>query len=73
MLNIPEIPYAELEAVVLGAFGFAFLFLHLSRSLVRELRSRHCVFCGVKVRASDYEHHLELCGLKRLYRLEDPA
>jgi len=66
VLAIPEIPYAELEAVVIGAFGFALLFIHLTRSLVRELRPRQCVFCAGKIRASDYEHHLEICGLKQL-------
>ena len=66
MFDIPEIPYSQLEALAIGAFALAFVLIHLSRSLARELRPRHCVFCETKIRASDYEHHLEICGLKKL-------
>jgi len=71
LFDIPEIPYAHLDAEVIGAFALAFVLVHLGRPLTQELRPRHCVFCGVKIRASDYEDHLEICGLKRLQRMDD--
>jgi hypothetical protein len=65
MDNLPEIPFVWIDTVIVGLAAAAFLAIHLWRALRLEVRPRTCVFCHKSVRAADYEHHLEVCGLTK--------
>jgi hypothetical protein len=37
-----------------------------------EFRSKKCVFCDQSIAADEHSHHLEICGLKALGRIQAP-
>jgi hypothetical protein len=67
MFHFEEIPYSHIEALLVGAFILALAVIHLWRTLKSELRKRECVFCGKAVPSDEHAHHLEICGLRRIY------
>jgi hypothetical protein len=68
MVQLPEVPYFQIEMRIVGAFVLALLAIHLWRVIKSELRSRRCVFCGKSIAPDEHAHHLEICGLKMMYK-----
>lgn len=68
ILDLPDIPYFQIELLIAGAFVLALGSLHLWRTFRAETRPRKCVFCGVTVPPDEHAHHLEICGLKMIQR-----
>jgi len=68
MVQLPEVPYFQIETLMVGAFLLVFLAIHLWRFIKWALRSRRCVFCGASLASDEYAHHLEICGLKMMHR-----
>jgi hypothetical protein len=67
MLQVPAIPYMEIEIVLAGAFVLLHFAVLLWRGVKAEIGHRVCPFCSKRVAADEYSHHLELCGLKKLW------
>lgn len=66
MSHIPEIPFNYLEALLFGAVAAVSAVGVARRIIKQDFGKKKCVFCGGEIPADEYEHHLEICGLKML-------
>jgi hypothetical protein len=68
MQHLPEIPYLWIEGLLVGLVVLILAVIHLWRMVRSEVQPRRCVFCGESIPNDDYTHHLEICGLKTLWK-----
>jgi hypothetical protein len=67
-IQLPEVPYSQIESSIVETFVLLLLVIHLWRAIKSEFCSRRCVLCEKSVAPDEHAHHLEICGLRMTHK-----